>query len=327
MNARRRTKGDETWNRLLNWTDSQKASERLAGQILAMEGFRSIDPSHPLGGPDGLKDLVCLKDNIRWVAAVFFPNGKQPFSEIRAKFEDDAKGAVKNKAPGFVFVINQYLTVSQRDGLIESAPVEHVEVYHLERIARILDTPVGYGIRLDFLDIEMTKEEQVSFFGVVTNTMDELRNQVTILLESLGDTKLPENIPMEELTRFKAMLESIVGSSSNIFAFSAPIDRLRVPISEIREFASLLYRLVGDRSLTAVTVPPIWRLQVPINELREFETLLHKLVGEPASIVDSFSQAPIYKLHVPLDKLREYEQTLDRILSKLRTVKELESGK
>ena len=40
---KRRTGGDETWNRLLTWTKGQKSSERLAAHILRAEGFKSVD--------------------------------------------------------------------------------------------------------------------------------------------------------------------------------------------------------------------------------------------------------------------------------------------
>jgi len=33
-----------------------------------------------------------------------------------------------------------------------------VRIYHLERIANILNTPKMYGIRLEYLEIEMTKK-------------------------------------------------------------------------------------------------------------------------------------------------------------------------
>ena len=81
---RRRYRGDETAQRLLNWSDSQKAAERLAGHIVAAEGYASIDPMHPLGGPDGLVDLVCVKDNHRWTVAVYFPNGKKTLVSCHA---------------------------------------------------------------------------------------------------------------------------------------------------------------------------------------------------------------------------------------------------
>ena len=46
----RRTEGRETWHRLLEWDKGQAPSERLAALLLANEGFKNVDPSHPLGG-------------------------------------------------------------------------------------------------------------------------------------------------------------------------------------------------------------------------------------------------------------------------------------
>ena len=86
MNYRRRTDGDETWNRLKEWVKGQKSAERLAGHILLSEGFSSIYPSHPLGGRDGGKDFLCLKEGLKWVGAVYFPRGQQSLNAIKAKF-------------------------------------------------------------------------------------------------------------------------------------------------------------------------------------------------------------------------------------------------
>jgi len=186
MSTRRRPQGDETRSRLLDWTDGQKASERLSGHILAAEGFDSVDPSQPLGGPDGLKDLTCWKDGIKWVVAVYFPNGHKPFTSIKSKFSNDVKGAIANNTDGFVFITNQHLTVRQRETLRENAPTRNVEIYHLERIAHILDTPVNYGVRQDFLGIEMTKEELLASFVYVTTTMtDEWRKFRGELMEDV----------------------------------------------------------------------------------------------------------------------------------------------
>jgi len=299
MNARRRRKGDETWNRLLNWTDSQKASERLAGHILGIEGFTSIDPSHPLGGPDGLRDMICVRSDIRWVVAVYFPNGQKSFSEIKTKFEDDAYGATKNSVQSFVFVTNQYLKIGERNKLIESAPVEHVEIYYLERIARILDAPVSYGIRLEFLDIEMTKEEQVSFFGVVTQGMDELRKQVNSFLELFNDANLSESIPIDELKEFAETLSRLASQPSFYYTSS---------------------------SVTQYP-PPLHQLRVPLDELKEFAETLTRLASQPSFYYTSSSitqyPPPLHQLRVPLSELREYEQTLDQVLSKLERIRDL----
>ena len=280
----RRKRGDETWNRLLNWTEALKASERLAGHILAAEGFVSIDPSHPLGGPDGLKDIVCERDGIRWVAACYFPNGKKPFSDVKSKFESDIRGGSENDAQGFAFVVNQYLTLRQRDQLKAISGIEFVEIIHLERIVNILNQPSFYGIRLEFLDIEMTKEEQVAFFGIVTDSMNGLRQNLQQVLSKLNESSLSGSIPTNELAYFKQTLESIVGNSY---------------------FVSSMFP------------PPITKLRVPLDELREFENTLNRLTGGPYSISSSFFTPPIKKLQVPLYELQEYEMTLNRILQKL----------
>lgn len=157
--------GRETFNRLLNWDRGQAPSERLAAIILSKEGFKGVDPSHPLGGKDGLKDMVLSFNGKRWIGAVYFPRGQQSFSDIKSKFTHDLSGIGANNAEGLAFVTNQEIRLSERKILTEIVPKVDVQIYHLERIASLLNTPSCYGIRMEFLDIEMSKEEQLSFFA------------------------------------------------------------------------------------------------------------------------------------------------------------------
>lgn len=161
----RMSEGRETFNRLLNWDRGQAPSERLAAIILSKEGFKGIDPSHPLGGKDGLKDMVLSFNGKRWIGAVYFPRGQQTFSDIKAKFTHDLSGINANNAEGLAFVTNQEIRLAERKILAEIVPQIDVQIYHLERIASLLNTPSCYGIRMEFLDIEMSKEEQLSFFA------------------------------------------------------------------------------------------------------------------------------------------------------------------
>ena len=92
-----------TWLQLLHWDKGQAESERLAADVLAIEGFQGIDPSHPLGGPDGLKDIVLVKDGRKWIAAANFASGEKAFGKLRKKFTADLAGVAKNNAEGFVF--------------------------------------------------------------------------------------------------------------------------------------------------------------------------------------------------------------------------------
>ena len=161
----RMSEGRETFNRLLNWDRGQAPSERLAAIILSKEGFNGVDPSHPLGGKDGLKDMTLSSDGKRWIGAVYFPRGQQSFPDIKKKFAHDLDGMKANNAEGLAFVTNQELRLGERKILTELMPEVDVQIYHLERIASLLNTPSFYGIRMEFLDIEMSKEEQLSFFA------------------------------------------------------------------------------------------------------------------------------------------------------------------
>ena len=165
----RMNEGKETWHRLLEWDRGQAPAERLAAILLHNDGFQNIDPSHPLGGKDGKKDIVFFEKNSKWIAGVYFPRGQQSFKDIKDKFIDDFSGVTANQASGFIFITNQELRLAERQELCDVDATINIVIYHLERIATILNTPVNYGVRLEFLDIEMTKEEQLSFFAGISS--------------------------------------------------------------------------------------------------------------------------------------------------------------
>lgn len=149
------TRWDETWHRLREWTNGQAPSERLAAHVLTHERYTDLDPSHPLGGKDGGKDALCRRDGLLWLMAAYFPRGQQSFSDIQKKFLGDAAGVPKNGAQGFAFVTNQELSLSERSSLKQKLSGILVEIYHLERVAMILDTPAMRSVRKQFLDIDL----------------------------------------------------------------------------------------------------------------------------------------------------------------------------
>jgi len=149
---------DETWHRLRDWTDGQAKSERLAAQILLSDGYRRLDPSHPLGGPDGGKDALVERGDESWVMAAYFPHGQKPFSEIVGKFTADFAGVSRNAAAGLAFVTNQRLTLEERSRLLAGL-TSPVDIYHLERITTILDQPNMSNVRLQFLGINFSDDQ------------------------------------------------------------------------------------------------------------------------------------------------------------------------
>jgi hypothetical protein len=40
-----------------DWRYGNTQAERLCAAMLYLESFQDVDPQHPLGGPDGLKDV------------------------------------------------------------------------------------------------------------------------------------------------------------------------------------------------------------------------------------------------------------------------------
>lgn len=169
---------DETWHGLRDWTNGQAPSERLAAQLLLQQGFDGVDPSHPLGGPDGGKDALCSKQGKKWIMAVYFPRGQKDFTQIRKKFEGDLLGVPDNGAGGIVFVTNQEVRLSEREDLRQLAGPIDLELFHLERITAILDKPGMAAVRHQFLGIENVT------VGSVTALHDEI-SEMTQRLEGL----------------------------------------------------------------------------------------------------------------------------------------------
>jgi hypothetical protein len=143
---------DETWHRLREWTNGQGPSERLAAQILIAEGYEDVDPTHPLGGPDGGKDARVMRHGDPWIMAVYFPRGQRSFRELEKKLLADHQGVAANDACGMAFVTNQEITDAERMALERSVGTP-VQILHLERITAVLDQPRMAGVREQFLGI------------------------------------------------------------------------------------------------------------------------------------------------------------------------------
>ncbi|WP_411501458.1 type II toxin-antitoxin system PemK/MazF family toxin [Bacillus thuringiensis] len=165
---------------LVEWTGSQEGAERLAAQILMSEQFNDVDPMHPLGGPDGKKDLKCSKDGTVYIVGCYFPRGQQKFPAIKSKFIGDLEGVKSNNVDGFIFVTNQEITVSERKELEEVA--EHpIKLFHLERVINILMRPEHIGTRREYLGLDISMEEMLSFFGKYENTMSTIVNMSKLI--------------------------------------------------------------------------------------------------------------------------------------------------
>ena len=151
---------------LENWRHGQVSAERMCLQLLSIEGFKELDPQCPLGGRDGRKDILCTKDGSKYVAAAYFPTKKvTKFKDLEDKFLHDLEGVKTNMVDGIVFLTGQKITPAQRKDLSEAAAKAGAKdiLYHQERMVGLLDGPLGFAARLEFLKIPMRPEEQMAF--------------------------------------------------------------------------------------------------------------------------------------------------------------------
>jgi hypothetical protein len=220
---------DETWHRLLEWTNGQAPSERLGAQILLEEGYKSVDPSHPLGGKDGAKDAVCLRDGERWIMAVYFPRGQQQFATTKNKFLNDLHGVALSDATGIAFVTNQELRLDERKQLRDGAGTVKVDVFHLERITTILDKPSMSTVRKQFLSIDPDDDKLQKEVEVLRKQL-ETRPLLVIAQHQDGSDEIelceppndPTKIGQDLLNKVKTNDPQCDPTNSGVFAAMQP---------------------------------------------------------------------------------------------------------
>jgi len=213
----------DTELKLLHWRDGQTKAERLCADILLLESFSGVDPQCPLGGPDGIKDVICEKNNWKYIGAAYFPVSEKQFKEIKKKFEGDLLGVEKNKVDGIIFLTNQKLSPGEREKLIKIADKCSAKalIYHRERIRVLLDNPQGFAHRLEYLGIDMSKEEQLSFFSQWNNIFSQkLQEQSEYIITSLS--KKMENIVSNNSDVLEDMGSMIMATMSTVSNISAP---------------------------------------------------------------------------------------------------------
>lgn len=160
--------GARTLNELILWNRGAVQSAYLAQALIRIDGAEDIDPIHPRGGRDGGKDILCTFKGVLCVVAVYFPNesNKIKYSDLKSKFRSDAKGAARNGRPGFLFVTNVHIRAKDRkelEKLAATAGLSPCILFHLERVHAILDSAPGYGLRRQYLEIPLTREERIAY--------------------------------------------------------------------------------------------------------------------------------------------------------------------
>lgn len=167
----------QTDERLKSYLDTnQLHREQMCLAILSLDKrFSDVRPRHPRGGRDGGRDIEAIYrgDQVAF-GAVGFVNQANDSDEqkktIKGKFKSDLDSAVAadKKPTAFIFLTNINLTVGEKEALTQTARragILFCEVLDRERLRLTLDTPDGFAIRFQYLNIALSEEEQASFFA------------------------------------------------------------------------------------------------------------------------------------------------------------------
>jgi len=166
----------DTDERLKSYLDSnQLARERVCLAVLAIDKrFSGVRPRHPRGGPDGNRDIdaVYLGSDTAFGAVGFLNQANDSDEQrkrSRQKFDDDLEAALgEQKISVFVFFTNVNLTLAEKDELkarAHSRGVTYCDILDRERLRIILDSPDGFSIRFQYLNIPLSEAEQATFFA------------------------------------------------------------------------------------------------------------------------------------------------------------------
>lgn len=173
---------DETQKRLLDWTYQQAPSERLAAQILDAEGYKDIDPSHPLGGRDDGRDGECNRNGEKGVWAVYFARGQKSLNDIETKLKADINAALRHNPQFLAFVTNQELRLAERNDLRALGHGKvRIDLFHMERIATVLDRPRMASVREQFLKIPSTARPPIAIRAEVLGMARAFINDEPVL--------------------------------------------------------------------------------------------------------------------------------------------------
>lgn len=180
MDSARHT--DERLRSALN--GNQPSRERMCIAVLSLNrNYAEVKPRRPEGGPDGGRDIECLRGFDTCFGAVGFVNNASDTTrekrEISRKFKSDLDAALARSPDlkAFVFFTNVDLTPGEIEDLetvAEGKGVSFVDIYWRERIRIALDSPEGLALRYQYLNLPLSDAEQASFFSRFGKDLEDL---------------------------------------------------------------------------------------------------------------------------------------------------------
>lgn len=266
----------DTEQKLKNYlaTDQLK-QERLCLAVLSLnKKYSNIIPRQPYGGPDHGRDIQATYENkyLCFVAVGFKQDANDSAEQIRQikkKFNEDLQSALSNAQKekldlkGFVFFTNLKLTSDLIADLKQTAinsGLLYCDIYNREQILQTLNTPDGYAIRFEFLDIPLTEEEQKSFFtkwgndinSVITNGFDQQKKAIDRML-FLQESLLPMDYLSIRLNLNREYTSDEIGHFRIVLFLSTPTPKR---IDKNIEIIKLVFSLTDNNTRKNITYNP-----------------------------------------------------------------------
>lgn len=301
----------QTDERIKSYLDTnQLHREQMCRAILSIDQrYTDVRPRHPRGGPDGGRDLEAIyREDQTAYGAVGFVNQANDSNEqkksIREKFSSDLKSALSanSELDVFVFFTNINLTIGEKESLIDTAKnsnIRHCEIFDRERIRISLDTPDGFSIRFQYLNISLSEEEQASFFArwgddiqqVISSGFKNIEkgiNRLLFLEESSNPLhhftisfELKEKYAAEEVGHFRAFCSMYLKEIKQnifgiIFGSSDRSNRMREDIKDdfTIETSGIKYGISSGQ----------WENHIDLEETEADSDEKYKQVGSSSSI-------------------------------------------
>lgn len=265
--------GTDTDIRLRSQLDAnQQHREQMCRAILEIDPkYSEVRPRHPRGGPDGGRDIEAKFETASTCfGAVGFANGANDSKEqkniLRKKFSDDLMSAVKAnpKLAAFVFLTNVCFTMTEQQEMRQEAKskgVTHCDIFDRERIRIELDSPSGFFVRFQYLNIPLSEAEQASFlskygdkvqevvstgFQRVEKTLNRLlffAESSDVLSEIFVKFTLTDDYPSNDIGHFRAFVSlHLKETKHEVFAIwfgsTDKSARFRDDISELNDYGS-----------------------------------------------------------------------------------------
>jgi len=264
----------QTDERLKSYLDTnQLHREQMCRAILSIDKrFSDVRPRHPRGGRDGGRDIEAVyRDDQVVFGAVGFVNQANDSEEqkkvIKGKFQDDLNSAVAadKKPNAFIFFTNINLTIGEKEALIraaKSAGLLFCEILDRERLRIALDSPDGFSIRFQYLNIPLSEEEQASFFArwgddiqsVISTGFQRIENSLNriLFLQEASDAlahlmlsfELDAKYPAEEIGHFRLFCSMYLKEPKHnilsiLFGSSDKANRMRTDLNFAPEPAGI----------------------------------------------------------------------------------------